>query len=212
MKATNHYTAPVIELVRELLAPDDDVLRDARRRAADAGLPAIEIAPEDGALLALLVRLARPALVVEIGTLFGYSAIWMARALPPGGRIVTIESEPQHAAVARANLAAAGLGSVVDVREGDARIALAAIPPPVDMVFVDADKASYPLYAEWAAGALRPGGLFAADNAFQQGRVVEPGDDPGAAGVRRMLELLAGADWHAAMAPTLEGLALAVRR
>ncbi len=211
MKATNHYTAPVVELVRALVAPDDEALRDARRRAEAAGIPAIEIAPEDGALLALLVRLVRPALVVEIGTLFGYSAIWMARALPPGGHLVSIESEPGHAAVARANVAAAGLADVVEIREGDARVVLAGIPPPVDMVFVDADKVSYPFYAEWAAAALRPGGLFAADNAFQQGRVVAP-DDEGSAGVRRTLELLTGDEWHAAMAPTLEGLALAVRR
>ncbi len=201
-----------MELVRELVAPDDVVLHGARRRAAAAGVPAWEIAPEDGALLALLVRLLRPALVVEIGTLFGYSAIWIGRALPPGGRLVTIESDPAHAAVARANLAAAGLDDVVEVREGDARAVLATIPPPVDMAFVDADKSSYPLYLEWAVEALRPGGLFAADNAFQQGRVVHPGGDPGAAGVRRMLEMLAGDDWHPAMAPTLEGMALAVRR
>ncbi len=212
MKTANHYTPPVMELVRSLVAPEDSVLAAARRRAGEAGLPAIEIAPEDGALLAALVRLLRPALIVEIGTLFGYSAIWMARALPSGGRMITIEHEPAHAAVARANLAAAGLDGTVEVREGDAREVLATIPPPVDMVFVDADKASYPLYLAWAVAALRPGGLFAADNAFQGGRVVDPGDDSSAIAVRAMLESLAGDDWHPAMAPTLEGLAIGIRR
>ncbi len=212
-KTVSHFGAAVRDLVRSTVVPEDDVLVESRKRALAAGLPAIEIAPEDGSLLALLVRLAQPALVVEIGTLFGYSAIWMARALPPGGRLITIESEARHAAVARENLAAAGLSDTVTVRVGDARELLVGIGAPVDAVFVDADKPSYPTYLAWARQALAPGGLFAADNAFQGGRVAAPGpDDPGAAAVRAMLETLAADDgWQQAIVPTLEGMALAIR-
>ncbi len=213
MKRTSHYTGEVIDLVRSGIAREDEVLQAARDRAVSAGLPLIEVEPEAGALLALLVRLMRPQLVVEVGTLFGYSAIWMARALAGGGRLVTIEREPGHAAIAKENLAAAGLADRAEVRVGDAAAVLAGISSPVDMVFVDADKPAYPAYLEWARGALRPGGLFAADNAFQGGRVAQPpAGDAGAAAVHAMLaDLDSDPAWAPAVVPTLEGLALAVR-
>ncbi len=212
MKQENFYRGPVVEAVRGLFASEDDVLVAARRRAADAGLPLIEVAPEDGALLALLVRLVAPAAVVEIGSLFGYSAIWMGRALPPGGRLYTIESDPRHAEIARRNVAAAGLAEQVRVVAGRAGDVLGDLPTPVDMVFVDADKESYPDYLRWARRALRPGGLLAADNAFMQGHIVAPEPGSGAAAVAEFLaELASDPAWEPAMAPTLEGMALAVR-
>ena len=211
-KREARFVGPVIDLVRELFAADDETLDAARQRAADAGLPAIEVAPEDGALLGMLIRLGGFTRVAEIGTLFGYSGIWMARALPAGGHLWTVEVEPRHAAVAAANFAAAGVADKVTLVEGAAQDALAAVPTPVDMVFVDADKAGYPAYLAWARQALRPGGLVAADNAFQGGRVAEPGEDRRAIAVRGFLERLAADPaWESVMVPTLEGMVLGRR-
>lgn len=211
MKNENYYRSEVVELIRRLFAPEDNVLIAGRRRAAEAGLPPIELAPEDGALLGALVALVRPRLVVEIGTLFGYSAIWIARHLDSKGHLVTIEANPAYAAVARHNLENAGLSARVEVREGTAIDVLVGVPGPVDLVFIDADKVSYPEYLTWSRRALRPGGLVVADNAFRHGEIVEPKDDSARA-IRRFLEVLASDPaWVAAMVPTLEGMAIGVR-
>jgi predicted O-methyltransferase YrrM len=213
MKLENHFQGPMIDHIRDLVAVEDNVLQEARRRAHQAGLPPIEIAPEDGALLAALVKVIDARLVVEIGTLFGYSAIWMARALPDGGQLFTIEQEARHAEVARRNLALAGLTERVTLLEGAADEMLARLAGPVDLVFIDADKEGYPGYLAWARQALRPGGLVLGDNAFMQGRLADPGnEDPGVAAMRRFLESLASdSAWVSAMIPTLEGMALGVR-
>ncbi len=211
MKQANYFEGDVVALVRELYAAEDDALSGARERADAAGLPMIEIAPEDGALLQLLVRLVAPRVVVEVGTLFGYSAIWMARALTPGAELFTAEADEHHATVARANVEAAGLADRVTIVTGRAPESLTGLPDPVDMVFVDADKTGYPSYLEWARRRLRPGGLFLADNAFQKGAVADPHGDAAVA-VRGMLDMLAtDAAWSAAMLPTLEGMAIAIR-
>lgn len=211
MKEEPSFRGPVIGFVRELFGFEDELLVGARRRAEEAGLPPIEVAPEDGALLATLVRTLDPRLVVEIGTLFGYSAIWMGRALDPAGRLLTIERDPEHARVARLNLEEAGLADRVTVLEGEAREVLGGIPGPVDLVFIDADKVSYPAYLAWARDHLRPGGLMAADNVLWRGEVIEPLDEEGRA-LRRFLEDLTGDPaWRAALVPTLEGMALGVR-
>ncbi len=211
MKNESLYTAAVIGLVRRLFAHEDPALAGARERAAAAGLPLIEVAPEDGALLGFLVASIGARRVVEIGTLFGYSAIWMARALPPEGRIITLEANARHAEVAERNLEIAGVGDFVEVRVGPALELLAGVEMPVDFVFIDADKESYPAYLKWARGGLRPGGLVAVDNAFLRGQVADPTDSESAA-VRRLLDDLAGDPaWHPAIVPTLAGMALAIR-
>lgn len=214
MKTENHFQGEVLDYVRERIAVDDPILRDARRRAEAAGLPMIEVAPEDGALLAAVVTAIGAVRVVEVGTLFGYSAIWIGRALPPEGRLYTIESEPDHAELARANLAAAGLTDRVEVLVGRALDVLPAIDPPLDLVFVDADKVGYPDYLRWSKRLLRPGGVLLADNAFMQGRVADPHDrDEAVEGMRRFLEELSGdSAWTPAILPTLEGMAMGVKR
>jgi predicted O-methyltransferase YrrM len=211
MKQENHHTPRVVDLVRRLYGSEDEALAAGRRRAEEAGMPLIEVAPEDGAILAALVAAISPRRVVEIGTLFGYSAIWMARTLPPDGKIVSVESEARHAEVAALNIEAAGMGDRVEILVGDAGEMLAAVETPVDLVFIDADKAGYPEYLEWARGALRPGGVVLGDNAFLSGGVVEPTSQSTKA-MRVFLERLAADPaWIGAMIPTLEGLALGVR-
>lgn len=211
MKQDNHYTPPVVDLVRRLYATEDEALVTARRRAEEAGMPLIEVAPEDGALLGALVAAVAPRRIVEIGTLFGYSAIWMARSLPPGGTVTSVEFESRHAVVATANIEAAGMGDRVEILVGDAADVLTDIETPVDLVFIDADKVGYPQYLDWARGSLRTGGIVLADNAFLSGGVVEPTSSSSVA-MRAFLELLADDPaWTAAMIPTLEGLAMGVR-
>lgn len=211
MKQESHYKPSVVELVRRLYGSEDEVLVAARRRAQKAGMPLIEVAPEDGAILAALVAAISPRRLVEIGTLFGYSAIRMARSLPPDAKVVSVESEARHAEVAALNVEAAGMGDRVEILVGEAAEVLTSVEGPVDLVFIDADKTGYPEYLEWARGALRPGGVVLGDNAFLGGGVVEP-TNRSAEAMRRFLERLANDPaWTAAMIPTLEGLAMGVR-
>lgn len=214
MKRNNHFQGEVIDYVRGLFAPEDAVLTGARRRAEEAGLPLIEVAPEDGAFLAAVVQAVGARQVVEVGTLFGYSAIWMARALPDGGHLTTIEKEPKHAALARQNLEAAGLADRVTVLEGMADDLLQRMSGPVDLVFIDADKEGYPAYLTWARENLRPGGVVLGDNAFLQGRVADTGNKEAAVeAMRRFLQSLAtDPAWRAGVVPTLEGMALGIRQ
>jgi predicted O-methyltransferase YrrM len=179
----------------DLLAPGDDVLAAALAASDAAGLPPHQVAANQGKLLALLARLCGAQAILEIGTLGGYSTIWLGRALPPGGRVVTLESNPRHAEVARANLARAGLEAVVDVRVGRAVDSLAALAAegagPFDLVFIDADKPSNPDYLAWALRLTRAGSVIVADNVVRDGRVVDPGGDASVQGVRRFLERVA---------------------
>ena len=162
--------------IRDLFIPDDDGLREALRGMERAGLPTIQVPAPLGRLLGILVRACGARRVLEIGTLGGYSAIWMARALPPGGRLVSLEADPRHAAVARANLDRAGVSDRVDVREGRALDLLPTLAggSPFDFTFIDADKTSYPDYLDWALRLVRPGGLIIADNVLRDGAVVNP--------------------------------------
>src|SRR5260370_29950963 len=136
------------------LVPAYRVLEAARRASADAGLPPISVSPSQGKLLHLLARAQGARTILEIGTLGGYSAIWLARALPSGGRLITLEAEPRHAEVARASLARAGLADVAEVRVGPAQATLpklhAAGDGPFDLIFIDADKPGYPDYLPWS--------------------------------------------------------------
>jgi predicted O-methyltransferase YrrM len=177
---------------QRLLTPDpvlDAALADARA----AGLPAADVSPSQGRLLQLLARSHGARRILELGTLAGYSTIWLARALPPGGRLVTLEREPGHAAVARANLERAGLEDRVDLRVGPALETLPLLAGErFDLAFLDADKAATDAYLTWALDLLRPGGLLIADNVVRGGAVIDPGPgDPSTEGIRRFAARLA---------------------
>jgi predicted O-methyltransferase YrrM len=176
--------------------PADPVLDEALRASAAAGLPAIQVSASQGKLLHLLARACGARAILEIGTLGGYSAIWLARALPAGGRLVTLEYVARHAEVARANLARAGLDSLADVRVGAALETLPALAAqgagPFDFVFIDADKANIPQYFDWAVRLARPGTIIVVDNVVRAGDVLDAAsDDPSVQGVWRFNEQVA---------------------
>jgi predicted O-methyltransferase YrrM len=176
-----------------LFAPEDDSLKGAVEAAVAAGLPKHEVSPLQGKLLHLLARTVNAKAILEIGTLGGYSTIWLARALPDGGRLVSVERDPRAAAVARENLARAGCEA--EVREGDAKEVLRTLDGPFDLVFVDADKRSNPVYLDEALRLSRPGTLIVADNVVRGGAVADPAtEDPDARGVREFAEALARDD------------------
>jgi predicted O-methyltransferase YrrM len=180
----------------DLLASHDEKLDATLLSNEQAGLPAIDVSRLQGKFLDLLVRISRAKYILEIGTLGGYSTIWLARALPEGGRIVTLEFNPIHAEVARANLRNAGVLDVVDLRVGRAIDSLPILEKsgagPFDLIFIDADKQGYPEYLEWALKLSRPGTVIVADNVVREGKVVDADcEDPNVQGVRRFTELLA---------------------
>jgi predicted O-methyltransferase YrrM len=176
--------------VTDLLIPQDAALEAALQASTAAGLPAINVSPPFGKWLYLLARMHQARRILEIGTLGGYSAIWLARALPAGGRLVTLEADETHATVARANIARAGLADVVDLRLG---LALDTLPQieaegrgAFDLVFVDADKERLTEYFEWSLRLSRPGALIIVDNVVREGAVIDPtSDDPRVQGTRR---------------------------
>ncbi len=174
-------------------------------------MPSIQVSPSEGKLLALLLRLIGAREVIEIGTLAGYSAICMARALPKDGRLYTIEIEPGYAEIARGNVEAAGLSALVEVLVGPAAEMLRKLSPlgPFDAVFLDADKGGYPEYARWGAEHLRSGGLLLADNAYFFGRLMS--DDASSRAMRRFHEELPAA-FDSVCVPTPDGLVVAIRR
>jgi predicted O-methyltransferase YrrM len=183
--------------ITDHLVPPDAALDRALEASDAAGLPAINVAPNQGKLLMILAMARGATRILEIGTLGGYSTIWLARALPPDGRLVTLEAEPRHAEVARANIAQAGLSDRVEVRLGPGRETLAKLveegEPPFDLVFIDADKQSYPHYLGWALQLTRPGSLIIGDNVVRDGAVIDPAnDDPRVEGVRSFFDMLAG--------------------
>ena len=182
--------ADVDELLRAWLLPPDDALDAALADAAAAGMPSINVSPTQGAFLHLLARAIGAARILEFGTLAGYSAIWLARALPEGGRLTTLELDPSYAEVARANLTRAGVAERVTVLVGRAAETLATLDAQTyDFTFIDADKASTADYFDWAVGHTRPGGLIVVDNVIRAGAVLDAsGDDVNVAGVRRFLE------------------------
>ncbi|HEY6305790.1 MAG TPA: O-methyltransferase [Candidatus Angelobacter sp.] len=182
--------------INDLLVPSDPALDAALAASSEAGLPAINVAPNQGKLLQLLARLQDARAILEIGTLGGYSTIWLARALPPGGRLITLEADPRHAEVARANIARAGLAGVVELRLGRALDTLPALLSerrgPFDLVFIDADKTGYADYFAWALKLSRPGSLIVADNVVRKGAVADPASvDPMVQGVHRFTDLVA---------------------
>jgi predicted O-methyltransferase YrrM len=176
-------------IVEQLVGHDLDWVVAAN---AAAGLPAIDVSAAQGKFLALMVRMTGARRVLEIGTLGGYSTLWMAGALPEGGRIVTLEAEPLHAATARENIARAGMAAKVEVIEGRAVEALARLEGPFDLVFIDADKPSNPNYLRAALWLSRPGTVIVLDNVIRAGAVVDAGNsDPSVEGVRAAFDLIA---------------------
>lgn len=182
--------------LNELLVPSDPALDAALAASAEAGLPPINVAPNQGKLLQLLARLQGARAILEIGTLGGYSTIWLARGLAPGGRLITLEANPKHAEVAAVNIARAGLASVVELRLGQASETLAQLLAegrgPFDLIFIDADKPGYPDYFRWALKLARRGSLIIADNVVRKGAVADSAsNDPLVQGVRRFNEVVA---------------------
>jgi caffeoyl-CoA O-methyltransferase len=208
---STYLNPDILDFVQKVHAPHDEALTRAFSSPEAHGMPAIQVAPSEGKLIGTLLKLAQAKRAVEVGTLAGYSAIWIARALPEEGHLWTVEADPRHADVAQANIKAAGLKDRVTVVEGPALGVLGILERhgPFDAVFVDADKENYPAYGRWAAGHLRPGGLLIADNAFYFGGLME--DDSGAEAVRRFHQEAASA-FDTVCIPTPDGLLLGVKR
>jgi predicted O-methyltransferase YrrM len=178
-----------------LIAPDPG-LEEALAASAAAGLPQINVSPNQGKLLYLLARAIGARNILEIGTLGGYSAIWLGRALPDGGCLISLEADPRHAEVARANIVRAGLADRAEVRLGKALETLPQLAAeerdPFDLVFIDADKPNNTAYFDWALRLSRPGSLIVVDNVVRGGEVIDAeSDDPGVQGTRRLIERIA---------------------
>jgi predicted O-methyltransferase YrrM len=196
--------------IESVFVPEDPILAANIAKAKAAGLPAINVSPNQGKLLHLLARMSGARRLLEIGTLGGYSTTWLGRALPIGGRLITLEFSPAHAEVARMNLAAAGLAEIVEIRVGDAAASMIAMiearEAPFDFIFIDADKVGYVKYLDLALQLSRPGTVIVADNVIRNGAVLdEEPQDPNDRGARA---------YNAAVAahPRLESIALPVFR
>jgi len=193
---TQELWTAVDQYISEVLVPHDAALSAALESSTAAGLPPIQVAPNQGKLLHLIARIQGARNILEIGTLGGYSTIWLARALPGGGRLITLEVDPKHAEVARSNFARAGLDAVVELRLGAALDTLPQIAAegrgPFDLVFIDANKSQMPEYFAWALKLSRPGSIIIADNVVRDGAVINAASpDPDIQGVRRFNEMLA---------------------
>ncbi|MFH8710270.1 O-methyltransferase [Streptomyces zaomyceticus] len=193
---TNPQWNAVDTYFTDTIAPADEALTAALAGSVAAGLPEIAVAPNQGKLLHLLARIQGARSILEIGTLGGYSTIWLARALPTDGRLITLEYDPEHAEVARTNIARAGLDKIVEVRTGAALDSLPQLEAegagPFDLFFIDADKVNNPRYVEWALKLSRPGSVIIVDNVVRGGRITTPDpDDPAITGTRELFELVA---------------------
>ena len=189
MERRRHY-------ITELLVQPDAALDGALQSSAAAGLPAISVSPPQGKLLMLLAMLQGARNILEIGTLGGYSTIWLARALPPGGRLITLEADAKHAEVARENIERAGLDGVVELRLGPALETLPRLAAenrgPFDFIFIDADKPSIPDYFTWSLKLVRRGSVIIVDNVIRSGAVIDAANgDANVQGVRRFNDMLA---------------------
>ena len=182
--------------ISDTLIPADPVLEAALTASTEAGLPPIAVAPNQGKWLMILAQAIGARSILEMGSLGGYSTIWLARALPADGRLITLEADPRHAEVARANIVRAGLASKVELRLGKALDTLPQLAAeslgPFDFIFIDADKGNYPGYLEWAVKLSRPGTVIIGDNVVRDGDVIDANNtDPAVQGVRRMNEIIA---------------------
>src|SRR3984893_6510882 len=182
--------------ITDMLVPSDAALDGALEASSAAGLPAIQVTPSQGKLLCLLARLQGARKILEIGTLGGYSTIWLARALPAGGRLITLESDPRHADIARKNILRAGVGGLVEMRVGLARGVLPRVAAEgggaFDLTFIDADKKNIPAYFAFALKLSRRGSVIIVDNVVRDGRVIDAlSSDPDILGIRRFNDMLA---------------------
>jgi caffeoyl-CoA O-methyltransferase len=205
-----YATVQILDYAARTHHPEDPGLRRAFEAPARHGMPEIQLGPAEGRLLELLLRLIDAKKVVEVGTLAGYSALWMARALPPGGHLWTIESDSRHAGVAAEVVGEAGFGDRVTIIRDDATEILPELSDsgPFCAVFLDADKGRYDVYGRWATENLRPGGLLIADNAYLFGRLLD--DSHEARAMRRFHEEMASS-YQSVCLPTPDGLAVGVR-
>jgi predicted O-methyltransferase YrrM len=199
--------------VTELFAAEDETLRKIRARHDVEKLPPINVSPEEGKLLYLLLRMVQAKRVLEIGSLGGYSGVWLARALPAGGKLITIEKDPRHARIAREGFRVAGLEQRVELIEGAALEILPTLRPGFDAVFIDADKEPLPTYFDWGMLLLRTGGLLLCDNAFFHGAAINEDDRSGnALGVRAFNKLAAGdSRLVATIIPVRDGLVVGLK-
>jgi predicted O-methyltransferase YrrM len=183
----------LVQYVRQTFAVEDPALETVRRNIAERGLPEIQIRPEEGQILQFLVVLTGARRILEIGTLAGYSGIWLARGLPEGGKLTTIELDSTHARVAREHFKLAGVADRIELIEGEAHRVLAGLAQqePFDMAFIDADKESYPDYLAWTVNHVRSGGLITLHNAFRSGKLLEPDSDERAIATRATLATMA---------------------
>jgi predicted O-methyltransferase YrrM len=186
----------VDKYIGDVLLENDPILDAAVRESESAGLPSIQVSPPQGKLLHILARSIGARRILEIGTLGGYSTIWLGRALPADGALITLEIDPKHAEVAQVNIERAGLSKVVKVEVGDAREILPRIAgkssAPFDLAFIDADKASIPAYFDWALKMSRPGSLILIDNVVREGAVIdEDSEDASVQGVRKLNDIMA---------------------
>lgn len=190
MESLNEELVEAIDrYIESLFTPEDPTLSQNVRASAEAGLPAIQVSPNQGKLLYLIAKISGARRILEIGTLGGYSTTWLARALPPSGSVITLEYEPKHAEVARRNLERAGLADLVEIRVGAANTSLRELisdgADPFDLIFIDADKVGYLEYLDLSLQLSRPGTVVLADNVIRHGRVLEPEpQEPEARGVK----------------------------
>jgi predicted O-methyltransferase YrrM len=200
---TNALWTAIDAYLEDCLVPGDNALDAALAASQQAGLPRINVAPNQGKLLMLLARAIGARRILEVGTLGGYSTIWLARGLPPDGRLITLEANPDHAEVARANIDRAGLGGQVEILVGRAQETLPRLTAegPFDLIFIDADKLSTPGYFQWAVKLSRLGSLIIVDNLVREGAVLDADGDASVQGMRHFLKL-------AAVDPRVSGTAL----
>jgi predicted O-methyltransferase YrrM len=211
--AEEQLSQQIDSYLEDLFVPKDPVLEQALQDMEQNGLPAINVSPNEGQLLYMLAKLSGARKVLEIGTLGAYSTIWLARALPPEGRVITLEYSPKHAGVARRNLERAGLSGRVEVRVGAGLDLLPQIAQngegPFDLFFIDADKDNYPGYLEWAIKLSRPGSVILSDNLLRNGEVLKAGT-PGSGGGAN--EIIAAYNRQLATDPRLESLIIPLNR
>jgi predicted O-methyltransferase YrrM len=193
---TEALWATVDRYLADTIVKPDAALAGALDSSNAAGLPSINVSPSQGKFLQLLARLVNARSILEVGTLGGYSTIWLARALKPGGRLITLEADPRHAELARANIARAGLDRIVDVRLGPALETLPKIAAeqvaPFDLIFIDADKPNTPQYFTWALELSHTGSIIVVDNVVRKGEVANPSStDPSVRGMQRFFEVAA---------------------
>lgn len=192
---TENVFSKVDNYLIDLFALEDKVLKDTEESIRENGMPEHSVSANQGQFLYLLAKMCNAKRIVEVGTLGGYSTIWLARALGSNGRLTTIEIDPQYAKVAKENIRKANLDQIVEVRVGDALTLLAELesdPTPVDLFFMDADKPNYMAYFEWALKMSRPGTLILADNVIREGKVLdENSQDEKVIGVRRYNAMVA---------------------